>query len=506
MDSATVSVGVLPLGSGRAQRGRRAAVDSRPPVPVAVGAPLPSRFRGKGAAHANACAGPWASALEAMPPPPLTGAKRARAGLADVDLPQRDVKRLARERSARALVAILPRSVAEFILHDPPDAIAARSDADNAERLVEAVSSYGHTAVDKAAGALGRLLTDVRRRHPTAPVVLGSHVRDFMSGLDAHSRHTVSTGLTWLRDHLGCDLPVRAPVMRPYRRGTSTGSATSRSKAPFTLEIVLGLEEIAATHHSPFVRGHAAGWHALALFLLRQEQGRAMAVNAILDHSYDGESFSVVVAAVEADKNPNPENVRPRPAWAILDGLLRPGAVLAALRAMLSGHESVMTLLLDTDSPSGDPLEATRWVRSPVPAHRDDASIQALLRLPPISMTAAEAAVFHGHSPKRFLLCCAESHPGIDATFANELGRFSGSTAQSDDLEPVQAMLRAHALRCAVLPDIYAGKARVGTAFDRLARMQRVLRSAALRARADPSLLSRDDPWAVFRSAPDGSV
>ena len=289
--------------------------------------------------------------------------------------------------------------------------------------------------------------------------------------------------------------------MRPLLRGATSSFHSSADGQPFTLEIVLGLEHIAATHVSEFVRGQAAGWAALALFVLRQEQGRAMAVNAVLPHLFGGSSFTVFLAAVEADKNPNPDNVRPRPAWAILDGFLRPGAIRAALEAMLSGRESVMTILLDTDSASGDPADATRWVRSPVPSHRVDQSLHSLLRLPPISMSAEEASVFHGHSPKRFLLSCADSLPGFDDVFANEVGRFSGSVAQHSDLEPTEAMLRQHSLRCSVLPSIYSGKARVPKAFSRLARLQRAVLGVALRAQADPSLLSRADPWEAFRSA-----
>ena len=116
-------------------------------------------------------------------------------------------------------------------------------------------------------------------------------------------------------------------------------------------------------------------------------------------------------------------------------------------------------------------------------------------------MSAAEASAFHGHSPKRFLLSCADSLPSFDDVFSNEVGRFSGSVAQSSDLEPTEAMLRQHSLRCSVLPAIYSNKARVPKAFSRLARLHRAVLGVALRAQTDPSLLSRSDPWEAFRSA-----
>ena len=54
------------------------------PVAAPEMAPVISGITGKGAKYAKACAGPWVSAMLSMPPPPLTGRKRAQAGLAAV--------------------------------------------------------------------------------------------------------------------------------------------------------------------------------------------------------------------------------------------------------------------------------------------------------------------------------------------------------------------------------------------------------------------------------------
>ena len=66
---------------------------------------------------------------------------------------------------------------------------------------------------------------------------------------------------------------------------------------------------------------------------------------------------------------------------------------------------------------------------------------------------------------------------GLDAT---NYGRFSGSIAQDGDLEPTEAMLRRHTLRCSVLPAIYAGKQKVASNFDLLVRAHRCTRSGCL--------------------------
>jgi len=120
---------------------------------------------------------------------------------------------------------------------------------------------------------------------------------------------------------------------------------------------------------------------------------------------------------------------------------------------------------------------------------RVDASLHALLQLAPIGLSAERAAAYHGHSPKRFLLNVVEASASLSPdTDGAEAGRFSGSTAQNTDLEPVAAMLRQHSLRSAQLPGIYAGKAKVEKVFDRMVAIQRVLVAATQRVDAGRSL------------------
>ena len=81
----------------------------------------------------------------------------------------------------------------------------------------------------------------------------------------------------------------------------------------------------------------------------------------------------------------------------------------------------------------------------------------------------------------------------------NELGRFSNSTAQDPTLVPCEGMLRRHALKCSTMPNRYFGSAAVMGAFDRLCRVQRVLRNALALVRVEPAWLYHEDPWALFR-------
>jgi hypothetical protein len=438
------------------------------------------RFKGKGSKHANACPGPWVAALERMPPAPPTGSRRVAAGLADVDAPADSFKAVRAERAARSLVAILPWGSAAVILRDPPDRIHQRDPASVAESMVTILSTYGAASLEPAYSFLGRLLSWVAEHMPESDTIHGTEYGAFLQAVPQSS--SSATACAWLRDWCGVDLPARAPIARISTRTTGTGT---HDKESLSLYARLGVEWLAATHQSPIVRGQAAQWIAMMQSALRAEQASACVINTVTTHSYDGADFTILILAVLLDKNPNPAKRTSRPAWACIDELVSaPGTIVEALRASLDGAEGVRCLLRDTDSPTGDPthLLTTRWIQAPmVDNKRVVASIQGLLRA--LGVDGDTASRFLGHSAKRFPLNAATASKRFSEPELNEIGRFGGSTAQSDDLTPVAAMLQAHALRCKVLPAIYAGKAKVAGAFDLLARLQLELRAATGRAK-----------------------
>ena len=473
---------------------RRADASTEPPVPcTAQSSPAGlGSFRGKGAKHAARCGGPLAPfALARMPPPPLTGAKRFRAGLGDVPLAHAEAKATRSERAACALAALLPIESAAFILSDPLEDVLARDPDMVAGQVIRVLATAGAVSLDGAYSVLGRLLQWARTHHPAASAITGSVVTDFLAANPPSA--AVTGGITWLRDWCGLDLPARAPCLRPFR---GRAPATSHAKETFTLRILLGLEALADAHPSPFVRGHAAAWAFLALHALRVEQSLSLVINSFVPYSFQGGVLRVTVASTVWDKSPDPSKRRPRPVWGIFEGIERGDAFYDALFEMLSGMEETRCLLRDTDSPSGDPTRASEWIRSPVlaPARRT-ASLQSLLTLPPISMSPSRAGDFGGHAAKRFLLNIAEVSPLFSPHEASELGRFSHSTAQCPDLVPSQAMLRAHELSASVLPGIYAGKAKVAAVFAVLAKAHGAIRAAAARAAASPELLDDSVCW-----------
>mmetsp|Transcript_2921 Transcript_2921/g.6866 ORF Transcript_2921/g.6866 Transcript_2921/m.6866 type:complete len:749 (-) Transcript_2921:86-2332(-) len=395
-----------------------------------------------------------------------------------------------------------PMGAASFVLGDSAETVAARSVAETTARLVRALTAYGVSSTEAAYSALGRLMSWVILHHPDAPSIEGSHVSDFLAAEQPSA--TTLTALTWLRDHCGLAIPARGPVCRPYR---CRPPIAPRAKESLSIGAVVSLEYITAHHPSECVRGHAAGWSVIARLALRLEQAQSCVLNAFVQHTYDGESFTIAVGSVRRDKHPNPSKRRPRPIWGVIDGLDRADCIRKSLLEMLSGVEECQFLLRDTDSPDGDPTRATAWVSAPLKGNpRIDASLQALLRLPPASFSLEDASQVHGHAAKRFLLNVAEASAAFTSVEACEVGRFSLSTSQSPDLEPVAAMLQAHSLRASVLPDVYAGKAKVARVFDLLVKAHLALRSARRALVANPALLATGDaswgsagPFAVER-------
>lgn len=435
-----------------------------------------------------------------MPPPVSTsGAARARAGLGEVKLTQTEIRAVRAERAARALVSILPHGCASFIIHDPPDVIAAEEASAVAERLVSALSQFGVGSLEQAFGSLGCLKTWAAANRPGA-LVSGSVISDFLAAQPANSRDRHLGAFAWLSDWCGIDMPARAPIARQWRQGAPS---SENDKESFGLFIVLGLEQIAALHPCAFVRGHAAAWLFMALHALRLEQAQALVINAFVDHAFDGETFEITAAATLRDKNPNAAKVRPRPVWGVLAGFVHRDAARVALASSLQGAEDVRCILRDTDSPSGDPTTASAWVACGASRARAEKSLHALLQLPPISLPREAAERYHAHSAKRFLLNCAEASSEFDDVDANAIGRFSGSTAQDPDLEPVEAMLQRHALSSSILPQIYAGKAKVSKAFDLLARLHCTLRRVSWRHVNGERVLPPEGGWTLgFFGAP----
>ena len=450
-----------------------------------------SARRGKGSKHANASPGPFASALDHMPPlPPTSGAKRHALGLGSVPLAKADLQAIRRRRAAHALVSILPYGSAAFITRDPDHVIVARPISETVSRMVDALAAHGCTSLDGAFSAYGRLKQWVRLHHPDATEIVASHVTDFHR--DIGSGISILQKFDWLRDHCGVELYSRAPVSRPFR---SIGPSRDNPKESITLAVMVALSSLAASAPSPFVRAHAAAWFTMGKAALRYEQASSCVINAVVPWPPTNPSFRVMFGSVISDKNPDRSKMRPRPFWAVVDALDGSSAILDAILPMLDAASDVRCLLLDTDSPDGSPTLASRWALSPPSSPRALASLHGVLLAAGVPHDAA--TLLRHHSFKRFLLNVVESDPSMRSVDANEVGRFADSTAQSDDLEPVAAMLQRHEARVSAMPARYAHKAKVRKCIDRLCEIELGLRSARSRS-AQGASIPYLDGWDLF--------
>ena len=207
-----------------------------------------------------------------------------------------------------------------------------------------------------------------------------------------------------------------------------------------------------------------------------------------------------------SDKHPDPSKMRPRPRWAVIDDLhlnkeeVTTDAVRLALVNMLTGAEDVKCLILETDSKTGDPSSASKWVMSPLEEpSRVDASIHGLMKL--IGAPPEAYMVIHGHSFKRCMLNITKSSPDLNiATDGQEVGAFSMSTSQRAELEPTADLLRKHELQASVLPNLYATKSGVHALLDRLGRVEAVLTEARDKAALAGAPLPFLDGWEIFHN------
>ena len=495
-----ISMPVVARGDSRRQRPRNDRLSAAPRVPCALARRQSGRgIKGAGAKYANLYGGPFVCILTdptLRPTKPVTGHKRTLAGLGDVTLQSADIKAANQAVEAASLIALLPYGSASFVIDDAPELVDARSAEENARLMLRVLKRVGASSTHKAASALGQLREWAAINKPDATSLCGSIVTEF---LDVTPRSkSVLEGLQWCRDHCGIDIAARSNSVSSYagRRPCRENDTES-----FSLRVVLGLEVIASSHPSRFVRGHAAGFCALARFALRYEQASNFVFTGVRPHTYEGEEFLVVVGGACQDKHPDAEAMMPRPVWGILTGYLGGEPVRAALTDMLSDAPDLRCLIRDTDSRSGNPADATAFIKSALPvstaSKRLDASLHAILQMPPIGLSAEEAATLHGHSGKRFLLnLCRSAKGAFSSSEAGTVGRFSGSAAQDRDVVPEAAALQRHEFSAGRLPDVYASSARVQNAFDLLARAHIIARAASLAAlRGQPERLPTLGGW-----------
>ena len=293
-----------------------------------------------------------------------------------------------------------------------------------------------------AATAARHVRTNERRRLAgLEPVLRSTNTRD-----GSAARETVATSLGWLCRTCKVEVSTTAEVVRAFRipRRPPKGSE------PLSISLAVGLERNAAHHPNEYVRGQAAAHTLMALACLRLEQSNF----CMLEFEAEG----AVHGFVGKDKHPVPAKQRARPFWVPTEGLVCGRAFLESLYVALNGVEDGCFLLRDTDSVTGDPRLATRWVNAPCIGSRALVSLRACLEEAGASKERAKC--FGNASARRFLCEVAEAREEPPHRRV-EIGKWSGATAQDMDLAPHLRAVMAHSARHSALPDRYARRAKV---------------------------------------------
>ena len=185
------------------------------------------------------------------------------------------------------------------------------------------------------------------------------------------------------------------------------------------------LSEQAEHGGSEFVRGHAGGHYAGAQFALRQVNAQRAHIVSIAN--------GVVFGEVDLDAKQKSTQQRGRPMWTPERDARGRNSWLTSIATMLTAHPSVIGqhfFVRATNSPDGNPFNATAWGEGPETAGRSRISLCALLQAGPYGVPAAIARAITGHSSKHLLPNVGRSLHLTDPQI-NEIGRWSGSRAQN---------------------------------------------------------------------------
>ena len=279
------------------------------------------------------------------------------------------------------------------------------------------------------------------KRKRDAPSEIPGFVRNDANGSRAAIKQL--EGLRWVAAYLGVELPLDAPVLKRFC--VSTADKQAAPSTCLSVRAVCALERASKDPNlSPFVRGHCAAhaFQVLACCRLTQMQ------RASIVHDERSQARSMATAR---EKDPRPGHSRPRPFWAIRDGIDGPG-YLDSIDAMLEDLDSPSFVLRDADSADGDPSSAARWKPRACTGARANASLRDCLQVA-CGMSKEQAAWYSSSHARHFLpLVALMRHENADRR--NELGRWSGAAARS--ALPVEQAIADQANKAAVMPNRYA--------------------------------------------------
>ena len=197
-----------------------------------------------------------------------------------------------------------------------------------------------------------------------------------------------------------------------------------------------------------WVRCHAAGWLAQVMFSLRLINAQRACVIRLAD--------GVVTGACDLDAKIKASEQTGRPMWAAARDMRGSTEWVTRLLHMRDapprtpGEGGVVEdphyLLRDTNSPDGNPTRATGWIDAPLTGARATKSLQSLGVMSPWALADEVVQEKTPHSPKHDLNCVSRA-AGDPIGDTNEIGKWSGSIAQTAELADMAARSALHAAR-----------------------------------------------------------
>ena len=292
------------------------------------------------------------------------------------------------------------------------------------------------SAVDAEARA------DYRRKNPSKPKHAMDAKGDSARGGQAASCLFLARNLTF---PIQVDCKAVTLISRAARRRTTKQAPAMGPRLIYILSWL--------TEHgdSQWVRCHAAGWLATVHFALRLINAQRSCIISMVGDVVRG-SCDLDAKITSGERNGRPMwahryDMRGKDLWVHLLLQMRDAPPRAApLHETGAAAEDPHYFLRDTNAADGDPTggKATAWVDWPLAGQRAQASLRALAQLSPWALPREVAMEKTGHSGKHDLVCVSRAG-GDPPQDTNEIGKWSGSLAQSTDLASATAAVAMQA-------------------------------------------------------------
>ena len=432
----------------------------------------------------EAAVGAWRGSLVAassLRPPPagevLTPVQVAVAGV--VDLPPGERRaRVASLAAAARIVAYMSAQQVNTLL-GRPDSLTATTPA-IAYITAQAIHTIGFGwaagTIDGARRTWIRLIAFAQRTNAMAGLdkfyFHGFIVAGFLSAVDAEARaeyrrknpsrpkHAMdakgdsarggqAAACLFLARNL--TFPIQVDCKAVTLIAKATRRHTTKQAPAMGPRLIYILSWLTEHGDSQWVRCHAAGWLATVHFALRLINAQRSCIISMVGDVVRG-SCDLDAKIAPGERNGRPMwahryDMRGKDVWVHMLLHMRDAPPRAPpIQQTGAGVEDPHYLLRDTNAADGDPTcgKATAWVDWPLVGQRAQASLRALAQLSPWALPREVAMEKTGHSGKHDLVCVSRAG-GDHPQDTNEIGKWSGSLAQSTDLRSATAAVAMHA-------------------------------------------------------------